>query len=390
MKSKNTARDSVKSTMATKMYVMGLSNRHEESIALGLKILSHFGEPVQPHPSAIRLKVDAVRILRRLRHLTDEHILRLPQLIDQSKLISLRIMLVLNSHAFMARPLLSAAMVLRATRMALDHGQCAVTGGVFAAFGSLCCFRMMGDSHAALRFGKLGLALLERCGTIEYIPRVYSVYYGIISPYLRPLQECLTPLHHAYRIGQLTGDIEMAALCAKLYWTMSLAAGNALEQVYENCRSVRDFMSAQKALVAVSFVEPVMQLCRTLMGHHSDPSTKQDEIYDFEVGLEEALAKNQRRHYLHISLCRSILSYVLGDLATASKHSTYDVQSATSPLFDYLWGLYIGGLTCMALAFTGQNVRQRRVIIDSPSGTKTHAPVQNPRAKNHNRTCSSQ
>ena len=117
---------------------------------------------------------------------------------DEHQLACIRVLQTMTLHCLMARPPLALLNILTAVKITLKYGLSAMSAPIFATYGMF-CLSVMNQIDDGLRFGRLGLTLLERFGSIEYLPRVYAAYYGVIGPCVDAIDHSLEPLKKAYR-----------------------------------------------------------------------------------------------------------------------------------------------------------------------------------------------
>jgi predicted ATPase len=211
----------------TQIYTMGVRDRQQDSLDLGIHVLKGLGERLPRRLCKNKMVSELKSVQNLLKGKSNEQLMRLPNIDDGEILACLQILNLMTLNALLVRPKLAPFVTLKLMKLTLTHGLSMIAPTAFATYGMLCISGMC-DADSALRFGELGLALLVRLEVREYLPRVYAAFYGCIHAWKRPLRDALEPLLHAHRVGMQTGDMEYASLNANLYCFRAMDAGISL------------------------------------------------------------------------------------------------------------------------------------------------------------------
>jgi histidine kinase len=133
-------------------------------------------------------------------------------------------------QAMLVRRSLVPFITLKLLKLTLSHGLSLLAPVAFSTYGIL-CFMGLRDVASALRFGELGIGLLETVKVKEYLPRVNAAFYGCLHHWKRPLREALPHLLHGYEVGRVTGDMECSSLNGILYCFAAFDAGVSLDVI---------------------------------------------------------------------------------------------------------------------------------------------------------------
>lgn len=118
---------------------------------------------------------------------------------------------LLFTYTFLGRADFLPFVVFRMIRLTIRYGVSAISAHGFSGYGVLLCGS--GDIEAGYRYGQLALRILNRFNAKEWLPRVYSMVYGMNMHWKTPLRLCLDPLKYAHKVGLETGDIEYRYEC---------------------------------------------------------------------------------------------------------------------------------------------------------------------------------
>jgi predicted ATPase len=309
----------------TLVYAVGMKNKQNEAIDLGIQLLARLGEPLPRRLRKARLLIETVRVYGQLIGKSDEQLLCLPAMADPEKLACIQILNLLFLHATLVRPLLTPFVVLKFTSLTLKYGQCLMSPIAFAAYGLI--LSHMGQIDEAYRFGRLAVKMLERSGHDESLPRVYALFYGSIFILKRPKSEAIAKLHEGYRVGLQTGDFEFACLNATIYVYLSMEAGMPLPLVDKEYARIRSVMMGLGQETMLNFVLPTAQAGRHYMGLTQDALGSKGDLLDYEEAYQRSLQINQESMVIGITVHRLILFCVFNDFAGAEQQATRCIDS---------------------------------------------------------------
>ncbi len=153
---------------------------------------------------------------------------------------------------------LQCVILCAAVKLSLERGHSDSSCYAYAFFG-LCAGWRFDDFEAGLRFGRLGLALVERKGLRRFEAIVCSAL-GIVTPWAAPFRACFELFRRAVDVGDKVGDpVSAVSSCCCLVSNL-LMAGEPLAEVEAEaeaalayCRRVafRDFIDAADTQAAL-------------------------------------------------------------------------------------------------------------------------------------------
>jgi hypothetical protein len=226
----------------------------------------------------------------------------------------------------------------------------------FVAFGMFCIG--LSDSNAALRFGDLGMELLDQLQVREYVPRVFAAFYSGIYAWKFPMLGSLGPLLHAHRVGMNTGDIEYSCLCANIWCFMSLDSGVPLDAIEKQWKSLQETMKAHRQTSLIRLSVPWVQFIAYYQGQSVD------------FGETETLLKNyvgENNPYANdIYWWQAKTAYLFNDLERADKLALlanfWKFRNSSGPTTENVFVSFLNGM----IAFSMVMDRQRSASVPSP------------------------
>jgi len=206
-KNARTFRDTV-TVCATEIYILGMKGRRNEAIDVGLVTLRKLGVHICPRPRKMHLIIGMIKLHYLVRRKTREHILRLPEMTDETSIAAMQMLNLTYSLVFSARPTLIPLVVFHVIKLTLEHGASVMSSVGFAVCGMILCGS--GDTDIGLRYAEVALDLYARFPAREWLPRVYAGVYGGVYACAKSPVLSLAPLRHGHRVGLETGDTEVS------------------------------------------------------------------------------------------------------------------------------------------------------------------------------------
>jgi len=142
---------------------------------------------------------------------------------------------------------------------------------VFTWYGWLHVGPLSIDIESALRYGRIGMTLLEKFNATEYVPRVFLAFYGHIYAWREPATNALPRLMLGHRIGLMTGDFGAAGFCASNYICLSFEAGIKLDRILAQCKAFQETIVSSRLETVHTFLLPTIHTLHTQIGVPGDP-----------------------------------------------------------------------------------------------------------------------
>lgn len=345
---------------ATQIYAMGVSDRQQEALDLGLAVLASLGERFPRNLCRSKMVSELKSVQKLLKGKSDEQLMRLPHIENGEILACLQILNLMFLQALQVRPYLSPFVTLKLMKLTLTHGLSMIAPLAFSTYGMLCISGMR-DVNAAFRFGELGLELLERLEVREYLPRVYAAFYGCIHHWKRPLRDALEPLLHAHRVGMLTGDVEFSSLNAKIYCFTAIDAGVTLGLIKKEWVSFQETMISHRQKSMLRMTYPCVQTVLSCMGTSgSDPLSSKGDLVDTDELLQFCIKNKLHNSANGIRLSHMRTAYLFNDYELADSLARVAIKDIWTmpPSFEIVSSSFMGAMVALAMAAKGKHVRQ--------------------------------
>jgi histidine kinase len=157
-----------------------------------------------------------MKIKKKLRGKSNEALLRLQLMTDINLLAVMQVLNVMIVSTYTTDPLFSPLIAIRMVELSLIYGLNSISSIGFAMYSVLSC-SLENDIEPGYRYGQLSLRLLEKFKCIEYVPRVYSAFYGFSAIWRNDFSSSLLHLQDAHQIALETSDLEFAIVNANIF-----------------------------------------------------------------------------------------------------------------------------------------------------------------------------
>ena len=189
-----------------------------------------------------------------------EQLLDLPLMTDPVCRATLDVLTAVQPPAHATDMNLYCLIAGRMANLSLEHGNSDGSGFAYVMLG-MTLGPQFGDYRAGLRFGKLGVDLVEKHGMDRFKARVYACFGAFIVPWTRHIRSGRASLRLAFDTANQTGDLTFSGYCGNNLITTLLGAGDPLDDVQREAESgfelacktrfefVADVMTAQLGLI---------------------------------------------------------------------------------------------------------------------------------------------
>jgi PAS domain S-box-containing protein len=212
------------------------------AVEVGLDYLLRVDDERWPlHATAEDVRQAYDRLLQRLGSGSVESLVDLPLMIDPDRRATMDVLTMLTSPALFTEENLFRLVVCRMATLSLEHGNSDGSSLAYAWLGSVLGM-YFGDYQAGLRFGRLGLDLVEKRGLDRFKARVYLVSAVHVVNWTQNLSISRGLLRRAFEAAQETGDLSYVAYSRVDLVTNFLAAGDPLGEAEREAEHGLEFV----------------------------------------------------------------------------------------------------------------------------------------------------
>ncbi|KAL7499306.1 hypothetical protein ACHAWT_009981 [Skeletonema menzelii] len=312
-------------TYSNLVRAMSSSGKTDECINTCVSVLSELGEPI---PTTINQQIyfeEVAKVQEALIGRSRQDLLSLPVMTDINKLTAMRFLNHMLLVTYASNPALNPIVVFRMVRLTVAYGVCNIAAIAFSCYGAWLASGLNEDYGAAFTMGRVASDLMTKMGSVEMLPRVHAVVYGMINIYKEPWQASLCKHSEAFDAGLHNGDMEYAFSNIAFYHTLALfgCGSNLLESNQSLHKHIqRGLQYKQEGMVKTMTV--LKQMTYDLMGIKKNAYDNHfgglNEDTVIELTLQKKLTAYTRMMYQKIKYVK----YMCGDMDAAAKH--YDLK----------------------------------------------------------------
>jgi AAA ATPase domain len=342
----------------TLVFANGARHRLHEVISITLSVLNQLGVSIPPNPSNAAVFAELVRTRRRLRTKNSRSLCNLP-LASDSKMISAMTLLSLTMlYSYALQPKCGAMAVFHCIRLTVLHGITAPSATAFCAYGSILA-RGLGETTEGYHFGQLSLTMLDEVASGAWLSRVYYMFYGLISFWVRPFRESVEPLLYAQRSALKSGDFEGGLTCASLYLTMAFNSGKHVSTLQQEILHFCRLMESLGQTTGLLLIVPFWNVLCDLTGRPPSDLSLSCNMNDRAAAMNVAQGEGNQMVKSHGDISETICGALMGDYSK-SVAAAVRAQKVKKDA-EFKLGFY-GGLSMLALARDSGGWQRRRLM----------------------------
>jgi predicted ATPase/signal transduction histidine kinase/GAF domain-containing protein len=267
-------------------------DRSDSAVGVGLDYLRRVDNQWPAHATVDHVRQEYDRLWQQLGSGSIEALLDLPPMSDPDRCATMDVLTVLTSPALFTDLNLFRLVVGRMACLSLEHGNSDGSCLAYAWLGGILGTHF-GNYQAGLRFGRLGLDLVERRGRHRFRARVYLVFAVHVAHWTQHLPTCRVFLRRAFEAAQETGDLTYTAYSRIDLITNLLASGDPLAEVEQEAKEALQYVRKVRFGLISDIIAAQLILIRILRGPTSDFNFLNDADFD-ECRFVERLESNPR------------------------------------------------------------------------------------------------
>jgi PAS domain S-box-containing protein len=261
----------------------------ETAFKVGLAFLEDagFNLPLDPPDDRVREEYD--KVWNKLGTRRIEDLINLPTMNDPKTGAAIEVLNRLVLSALYQGHRLHRTLIALMVNISMDHGNSAASCVAYVSFGRTLLVGFE-DYSSALRFGKLGLDLVEKPGFEAYKSRVYFTFGTGISSWAQHLRLGRSVIEQALEEAQKNGDLAYIGYCHSNIIGNLLSSGAPLAEVDRAAVEGLKFARRSGSRIASAYIVGQLRLIRSLRGLPSDFEVFDGRMFDaeeFERALRE-------------------------------------------------------------------------------------------------------
>jgi predicted ATPase/class 3 adenylate cyclase len=312
---------------AYEVRVLAANARGEPSAAVdeGLKLLRRLGVRIPNAPTRRDIVLAMVRTKIALAFKRVESLAQLPVMTDERDLATMRLLQLVMTAAYVARPDVFPVAVFQAVILSVRRGNSPLAAQAYLSYGIILC-GVTGDVATGYKFGELAMTLVDRFDARSLRPRALFLFNGFISHWRNHYRETFAPLREAYQMGLQSGDFNFAALAAFDYMFQAYWSGENLSVLERELGSYADVFRTLNQEMIAQLLSMYRQAASNLISGGAAPDTLTGECCD-EAAIAPALEATHNINALcQLHLHKMILAYLFRHHEDAAVHSAKAVK----------------------------------------------------------------
>ncbi|MBP0021671.1 MAG: AAA family ATPase [Cyanobacteria bacterium SBLK] len=296
-----------------------------------------------------------------------EALVNLPEMIEPSQIIALRILIATVSAAVIAAPDLLISIAFTMVGICIRFGNSYLSPYAYGFYAWMLC-SFLEEIDRGYRFGKLAMQLLDKFDTKIIKCKVYQQFNVFVRHYKEPLKN-MTALVEAVQSGLETGDIEYACYSAQDYCIVQFFLGQNLRLSLEKQKKYLDLIQQKQQEFSFHFTSPWLQLVSNLLTNSLDrlqtSISLNGEFFDERERIAKLQQDNDNISLFPIFFIKLYLNYLFSDYETAVKNGVEaeKVKAGSRGFIYYPTYLFYHSLALLA-TYLSANTREREIIID--------------------------
>jgi PAS domain S-box-containing protein len=253
--------------------------RFDQAIDVGIEFLRQVGLKCGRNPTEEEVRQEYARIWQQLGTRRTEDLIDLPPLSDADRRATLNVVTKLIPPATVLNPKLHHLLIAHVVNISLEYGNSDASCFGYASLGWILAADF-GDYPAALRFGQLGVDLLENFEVCASKAAVYVAFAVFICPWVRHLRISRKFLGQASDEANRIGDLPYIGYCSFLTLENAIAAGEPLDDIESKIVENIGYARSIKYNFIISMGVGQLYLVRTLRGLPLDFISMGDKTFD--------------------------------------------------------------------------------------------------------------
>ena len=263
----------------------------DRAIDVGLEYLRQVGFALSPHPTDEEVLPEYDRIWRQLGTRQIEDLIDLPLMDDPERRATIDVLLKLELSALYQDFNLLQLLIAHLVNFSMEHGNSPASCVGYVTLGRILVMKF-GDYPAALRFGRLSLALVEKRGLNTFASRVYFNFGTGISSEVQHLRVGLEFIFRSMDEARRNGDLPYIGYCFSNIVGNMISSGEPLSVVDRVAMEGLDFARKTGSRIAAAYILGELRLIRSLRGLPCDFKSFGDMDFD-AVEFESSLSAGE-------------------------------------------------------------------------------------------------
>lgn len=342
------------------------TNHAHEAVTVALEALQHLGVkfPTQISKPYILYRLFLFKLSFLGKNI--ENLSGLPKLQNEEKAAVMRLLATVSSSAYLTAPELFILMVLEQVKISMKYGISIQSPFAYCTFGVILC-GLLGDIDSGYKFGKLGLAILEKSESKELVGKTLVVASIFVTHWKDKLDDVIAELMRAYSLALEAGDLEYAAWALLCHDFHSFFAGKNISQISQeitvSAQKIKSEFKQEKQYYSICTFRQLVQKLLKDTGNRTDLT---DENYNENTMLEHYKQNHDHNGIYYIYSNKMILNLFFENYDLALQSSDLAEEYIDSVLSTVNYPVFFFYSTLVYLAMYDHiDAAHKRKIVDN-------------------------
>ena len=293
---------------------------HDAAVVEGLELLELLGVRIPAAPTKRDIVRGLISTKIALAFKRVESLARLPAMTGERDLTIMRVLQLVMTGAYSARPDVFAVAVFQSVVLSVRRGASPFAAQAYLSYGIILC-GVTGDIATGYKFGELALALIDRFDARPLRPRALFLFHGFIAHWRNSYRETFAPLRQAYQLGLESGDFTFGGFAAFDYTFQAYWAGENLARLEREIAGYMDVFRTLKQDFIVQLLSLYRQAALNLVTGQGQPDRLTGDGCDEDAVAAAFEASHNLNGLCQLHLHKMILAYLFGRHAEAAGHA---------------------------------------------------------------------
>ena len=326
-------------------------NKPLEAVKLGINILGLLGIQLPVKPGKVQVMAGLMKTKILLRNKTAAYFNGLPQMQDEEKNASMRILSDISSASYFAVPDLVPLLVFKMVSLTVKHGLSRKSAFCFAAYGYILS-GFLNEIDKGITYGEIALQIAKKIHADESIGPILTTSNLFLVHWRRPLTETVHDLDKAFKSSLESGDHEYASYAAHNIVYQMFIMGSPLHELTKKAEGLDQQIEKFKEGLILKRLRLFRQAIANLIDVTENPDLLKGNIFDESLIDIAEVTKSNELYYQNLYLEKLYLALIFNLDNNAKKYLNLAERfqesvkgTALYPLFYYYRSLVLSDTT---------------------------------------------
>ncbi|MBI5140709.1 MAG: diguanylate cyclase [Nitrospirae bacterium] len=293
--------------------------RNRDSVSAGISGLRELGIRIPEKPGMPGLAFRMARAGLRLRNLSEEDILRKPEMTDKRLIAAMRLIAAIIPASYFVSQNMTGTLGMIGLSIAIDNGNSALSPYMYAGYGyALAVY--LGDFRRGYEYLSLAVRLNYRYPDIAQTARL-NLVYGMVYHWRKHIRGSVEVLRDAFRQSLESGDMKNAGYAGSQIALCRLSQGVNIDEIIDESRHYSDLAARSRDIFGIELHRLRHQYLLALKGQTDSAVSLDSPDYSETDSLrrfDEIKNDNLKFHY---HCWKAHLLFIAGQYAEADEHA---------------------------------------------------------------------